>query len=112
MYGFYDECLRKYASPAVWTYFTDLFDYLPLTGLVENQVGIKSPLPPFSLFDFSLSDTALLYSRCITAPLLVVVVLAFLFSGCCRHPGDSSLLFPCPSAWCGSDLLLARWVVS
>lgn len=40
VYGFYDECLRKYASPAVWTYFTDLFDYLPLTGLVENQVGV------------------------------------------------------------------------
>ena len=38
VYGFYGECLRKYASPAVWTYFTDLFDYLPLTGLVENQV--------------------------------------------------------------------------
>eukprot|EP00042_Codosiga_hollandica_P020922 m.70187 g.70187 ORF g.70187 m.70187 type:complete len:308 (-) comp50113_c0_seq1:237-1160(-) len=38
VYGFYDECLRKYASAAVWTYFTDLFDYLPLTGLVENQI--------------------------------------------------------------------------
>lgn len=38
VYGFYDECLRKYASPAVWTYFTDLFDYLPLTGLVDSQV--------------------------------------------------------------------------
>lgn len=38
VYGFYDECLRKYGSPAVWTYFTDLFDYLPLTGLVENQI--------------------------------------------------------------------------
>eukprot|EP00043_Microstomoeca_roanoka_P000196 m.27149 g.27149 ORF g.27149 m.27149 type:complete len:307 (-) comp10179_c0_seq1:128-1048(-) len=38
VYGFYDECLRKYASPVVWTYFTDLFDYLPLTGLVENQI--------------------------------------------------------------------------
>ena len=23
---------------AVWTYFTDLFDYLPLTGLVESQI--------------------------------------------------------------------------
>ena len=41
MYGFYDECLRKYASAAVWTYFTDLFDYLPLTGLVENQVCLQ-----------------------------------------------------------------------
>ena len=38
VYGFYDECLRKYGSPAVWTYFTDLFDYLPLTGLVEGQI--------------------------------------------------------------------------
>eukprot|EP00730_Choanoeca_flexa_P016927 TRINITY_DN8084_c0_g1_i2.p1 TRINITY_DN8084_c0_g1~~TRINITY_DN8084_c0_g1_i2.p1 ORF type:complete len:308 (+),score=36.69 TRINITY_DN8084_c0_g1_i2:45-968(+) len=38
VYGFYDECLKKYASPAVWTYFTDLFDFLPLTGLVERQI--------------------------------------------------------------------------
>lgn len=38
VYGFYDECMKKYASPAVWTYFTDLFDYLPLTGLVEKQI--------------------------------------------------------------------------
>ncbi len=38
-YGFYDECLRKYGSSDVWKAFTDLFDYLPLTGLVENKVG-------------------------------------------------------------------------
>lgn len=37
-YGFYDECLRKYGNADVWKYFTDLFDYLPLTGLVENKV--------------------------------------------------------------------------
>lgn len=37
-YGFYDECLRKYGSADVWKAFTDLFDYLPLTGLVENKV--------------------------------------------------------------------------
>lgn len=36
-YGFYDECLRKYGNANVWKYFTDLFDYLPLTALVENQ---------------------------------------------------------------------------
>ena len=30
--------MRKYASPAVWMYFTELFDYLPLTGVVENQI--------------------------------------------------------------------------
>ena len=39
VYGFYDECLRKYGNANVWKYFTDLFDYLPLTALVDNQVG-------------------------------------------------------------------------
>lgn len=38
VYGFYDECLRKYGSAEVWKYFTDLFDYLPLVALVDNQV--------------------------------------------------------------------------
>ena len=38
VYGFYDECMRKYGNAAVWKYFTDLFDYLPVTALVENQV--------------------------------------------------------------------------
>ena len=38
VYGFYDECLRKYATPNVWKYFTDAFDYLPLTALIDNQV--------------------------------------------------------------------------
>ena len=38
-YGFYDECLRKYGTADVWRCFTDLFDYLPLTGLVEGRVS-------------------------------------------------------------------------
>ena len=38
VYGFYDECLRKYGNANVWKYFTDLFDYLPLTALVDSQV--------------------------------------------------------------------------
>ncbi len=38
VYGFYDECVRKYGSANVWKLFTDLFDYLPLTALVENRI--------------------------------------------------------------------------
>ncbi|CAJ0571622.1 unnamed protein product, partial [Mesorhabditis spiculigera] len=38
VYGFYDECLRKYGNSNVWKYFTDLFDYFPLTALVDGQI--------------------------------------------------------------------------
>ena len=38
IYGFYDECIRKYGSPEIWIYFTDLFDCLPLTVLVEEKI--------------------------------------------------------------------------
>jgi len=38
VYGFYDQCLKYYGSPNVWGYFTDLFDFLPLSILVDNKI--------------------------------------------------------------------------
>ena len=38
MYGFYDEVIRKYGNANVWKYFMEMFDYLPLVSIVENQI--------------------------------------------------------------------------
>ncbi|KAJ3283564.1 putative serine/threonine protein phosphatase [Borealophlyctis nickersoniae] len=37
-YGFYTECMRKYGSANVWTYFTDLFDYLVLSVVIDDAI--------------------------------------------------------------------------
>jgi len=39
VYGFYDECYRKFGNYNVWNAFTRLFDFLPLSCLVENKVS-------------------------------------------------------------------------
>jgi len=38
VYGFYDECLRKYGNANPWKYCTEVFDYLTLSAIVENSI--------------------------------------------------------------------------
>jgi len=38
VYGFYDECQRKYGNANPWKYCTDLFDWCPLAAIVDGRV--------------------------------------------------------------------------
>eukprot|EP01133_Synstelium_polycarpum_P013440 gene13440-15839_t len=38
VYGFYEECVRKYGSVTVWRYCTEIFDYLSLSALVDGKI--------------------------------------------------------------------------
>ena len=38
MYGFYDECQRKYGNANPWRYTTDLFDWCPLAAVVDGSI--------------------------------------------------------------------------
>lgn len=37
-YGFYDECMDKYGDSRVWKYFTDAFDFLPLSAVIDGRI--------------------------------------------------------------------------
>lgn len=38
VYGFYDECFRKYGSANAWKYCTEVFDYFALAAVIDGRV--------------------------------------------------------------------------
>jgi diadenosine tetraphosphatase ApaH/serine/threonine PP2A family protein phosphatase len=59
-YGFYTECQRKYGSPSVWQYFTDMFDFLTLSVVIDDRIfcvhgGGSSPLVLYIILRLALS---------------------------------------------------------
>ena len=38
LYGFYDECVQKFGNANVWKMFTELFNYLPISAIVNNKI--------------------------------------------------------------------------
>jgi len=59
VYGFYDECNRKFGSLNVWRYCTEVFDYLTLSAVIDDKIlclhgGISPKIP--TLDDIRLID--------------------------------------------------------
>jgi len=38
VYGFYEECNKKYGSVNVWRYCTEIFDYLSLSAIIADKI--------------------------------------------------------------------------
>ncbi|KAL9182124.1 hypothetical protein ACHAXT_012776 [Thalassiosira profunda] len=56
VYGFYDECLRKYGSVNVWRYCTEIFDYLSLSAIIEDKIFTQEVPHDGAMCDLMWSD--------------------------------------------------------
>lgn len=46
VYGFYDECQRKYGNANPWKYCTELFDWCPLAAVRSPGPRLRPPARP------------------------------------------------------------------
>ena len=86
VYGFYDECLRKYGNADVWRNFMELFDALPLAALTDS--GIFCPHAGLSPSLDSLEDISTL-DRSVAQSLFQKVAMMdipFAFPALLSHP--------------------------
>ena len=64
-YGFYDECIRKYGTPAVWLQLMELFDLLPVAAVIDGRTfAVHGGLSP----DLPTVDHIELLDRCAEIP--------------------------------------------
>ncbi|KAG8764162.1 putative serine/threonine protein phosphatase [Ceratobasidium sp. 423] len=115
-YGFYTECVRKYGSSSVWTYFTDMFDYLTLSVVIEDRIfcvhgGLSLVLFAIESCIPRLCRLVLRYSRLFLRTLVKIVIASSLSPAysptllaigayphpALAHPIDASLDFMCLS---------------
>lgn len=38
VYGFYEECIRKYGNANAWKYCTDVFDYFNVAAIIDSRI--------------------------------------------------------------------------
>lgn len=68
VYGFYDECQRKYGSSNVWRWCCEVFDYLALGAIVDGRVfcvhgGLSPNLHSIDQVRFRFCSLSLMYDH-------------------------------------------------